>query len=60
MAKEIVEISQANMKATNYEVDVVKQWVPTDILPTKGKIIFKHDGSFYSMKREDFRKIFNE
>ena len=60
MAKEFVTIGIANEGTTNLETDIVKTWKPTNISRFKDTVYFKSDGTYYSMKREDYVKIFNE
>lgn len=57
--KEIVSVGIANAGTKNLDVEVVKTWTPTDVSKSKEIVYFKADGIFYSMKREDYVKIFN-
>lgn len=60
MAKEIVKIGVANGPQINLEVEVVKAWLPKEINAFGDTTFFKHDGIFYSMKRDDFNKIYTK
>lgn len=59
MAKEIVKVGMANQGELNLEVDVVKQWKPKNINHIGTTVFFKNDDTYFSMTREDFKKIFN-
>ena len=58
MAKEVVRIAKANELEKSYEVEVVKTWEPNEISYFSDIVYFKHEGSFYSMKTLEFKKIF--
>jgi hypothetical protein len=59
MAKETVKLGVANAGETNLDVDVVKTWIPKNINHFSDVVFFKHEKIYYSMKRVDFKKIFN-
>jgi len=58
-AKEVVKIGVANSGEINLEVEVVKAWTPKQINYIGTTVFFKNEDTFYSMTREDFKKIFN-
>ena len=60
MGKEIVSVGIANEGETNLDVEVLKTWEPKNIEHIGTTVFFKHDKTYYSMKREDFKKIFNK
>mgnify|MGYP001566257405 CR=1 FL=1 len=59
MIKEMVKVGVANTGETNLEIEVVKTWVPKNITYLGGSAVFKYEKTFYSMKVEDFKRIFN-
>jgi hypothetical protein len=59
MAKEVVTIGVANNGEQNMDVDNIKLWEPKDINYFGDVVFFKHDKTYYSMKRVDFKRIFN-
>ena len=56
---EVVKVGVANSKQINLEVDVLKTWIPKDINYISTTVLFKHDSVYYSMTRDDFKKIYN-
>lgn len=60
MAKEVVKVAIANQTEKNFDVDVVEKWVPTEITNIRDFVIFKHEDTYYSMKRVDFQKIYKQ
>lgn len=59
MAKEVVTIGVANNGEQNMDVDNIKLWEPKDINYFGDVVFFKNDKTYYSMKRADFKRIFN-
>mgnify|MGYP000573622460 FL=1 len=59
MAKETVLVGIANEGETNLDVEVVKKWEPKDINYFGEVVFFKHDKTYFSMKRDVFKKVFN-
>lgn len=59
MAKEFVSVGFANAGVKNLDVEVVKTWTPTNVSRFKDTVYFKSEGSYFSMKREDYVKLFN-
>ena len=60
MGKEIVKVGVANNGEKNLYVDTVKTWEPKKINYIGSTVFFNNDGIFYSMTREDFKKIFDK
>lgn len=58
MGKDYISIGIANEGIKNLELDIVKGWKPTNISRSKDAVYFKAEGKFYSMKREDYFKVF--
>ena len=58
-AKEIVNVGVANEGEITLDVDIVKNWVPKDINYFGDVVFFKNEKTYYSMKRMDFKRIFN-
>lgn len=59
MAKESVKVGVANNGETNLDVEVIKAWVPKNINYIGTTVFFKNDTTYYSMSREDFKRIYN-
>lgn len=57
--KETIKVGVANEGETNMDVELIKSWIPKNITYSGDIVIFKADKKFYSMKRDDFKKIFN-
>jgi len=55
-----VLVGIANEGEQRFEIDIVKKWNPTNINYIGDTVFFKADGSYFSMKTIEFRKIFNE
>ena len=60
MAKESVKVGIANEGETNLDIEVVKTWEPKNIEYVGTTVFFRNDKKYYSMTREDFKKIFNK
>jgi hypothetical protein len=60
MAKEMVKVGEANNGELNLDIDVVKTWDPKDINYIGLIVFFKNEKTYYSMTRDDFKKIFNK
>jgi len=58
--RKMVSVGIANDKETNMEEDVLCLWEPKDIIYSGLTVFFKYDDTYYSMKREDFIRIFNK
>ena len=59
MANEIVAVGVANEGEINLQVEQVKDWQPKNINYIGDVVFFKQDKTYYSMKRVDFKRIFN-
>lgn len=55
---DIVKVGFANEGEQNLKVEVVEKWTPKNITYLGDTVFFKNEGSYFSMKREDFQKIF--
>jgi hypothetical protein len=58
MAKQIVKVGVANEGERNLELELVEKWEPKDIHYIGTTAFFKHEKTYYSMNREDFKRIF--
>jgi hypothetical protein len=54
-----VKVGFANEGEQNLKVVDVAKWVPINVTYMNDTVFFKNDGAYFSMKREDFKKIFN-
>lgn len=54
-----VKVGIANETEKNLPIDEVQKWIPKNINYFGDTAYFKHDKTYYSMKRLDFDKIFN-
>jgi hypothetical protein len=59
MAKELIKVGVANSGETNLDIDHLKTWTPKDINYIGTTVFFKNGTTYYSMTREDFKKIYN-
>lgn len=55
-----VLIGVANKGEISIEADVIKNWEISNINYFSNVVYFKHEDTYYSMKREDFKLIFNK
>lgn len=55
----MILVAMANEGEINIDVEVVKTWVPKDINYFGEVVFFKHDKTYFSMKRDVFKKVFN-
>ena len=53
-----VRVGFANEGEQNLKVEIVEKWTPKNITYIGSTVFFKHDGSYFSMTIEDFRRIF--
>lgn len=60
MAKEIIKVGVANKPEQNLDVEVLKLWEPKNINYFNDVAYFKYSDTYYTMKREDFKRIFNK
>ncbi len=60
MEKEIISVGVANEGEINLKVELLKTWEPKNIEYIGTTVFFKYDKTFYSMNREDFKKVFNK
>jgi len=60
MAKESIKVGIANEGETNIDIEVLKTWEPKNIEYIGTSVFFKNDKTYYSMTREEFKKIFNK
>jgi len=59
MAKEVVKVGEANNGELNLDIEIVKKWEPKDINYIGTTVFFKNEKTYYSMTRDDFKKIYN-
>jgi len=59
MDKETVTIGIANEGEHNMSVKDMKDWIPSNQVYFSDTVYFKVDKSYYSMRRIDYEKIFN-
>lgn len=57
--KETVTLGIANTGEKNFKVEDIINWKPEKISYMGDSVFFQVDETFYSMKRLDFREIFN-
>jgi hypothetical protein len=57
--KEVINVGIANEGEISLDVDIVKTWTPKNINYFGDVVFFKQDKTYYSMKRADFKRIFN-
>lgn len=60
MAGNTVLIGVANEGEKSIEVEKIKDWEISKISYFSDMVYFKHSDTFYSMKRNDFKQIFNK
>lgn len=60
MAKEIIKVGVANRPEQNLDVEDIKLWEPKNINYFNDVAHFKNGETYYTMKREDFKRIFNK
>jgi hypothetical protein len=58
MTKQTVNVGVANEKEKNIDVEELKTWSPKNVIYFSDTVYFKHDGTYYSMKRLDYDKLF--
>ena len=56
----MVLVGVANEGEIHVDVEQVKLWEPKNINYIGEVVFFKNDGTYYSMKRDVFKKIFNK
>jgi len=55
---EVVKVGVANSGEKNLEVDIVEKWEPKEINYIGTTVFFKHIDTFFSMTRDDFKRVF--
>jgi hypothetical protein len=60
MGERMVLVGIANEGEKNFNVDEMKTWEISNISFLSDFVYFKKDGVFHSMKRKDFKEIFNK
>jgi hypothetical protein len=50
----------ANETEKNFDVEILKTWEPKNINYFGDTVYFKNGDTYYSMKRQDFDKIFKK
>ena len=58
MEKKTVEVAFANEGTQRLKIEIVEKWEPKKISRVGHTIFFEADGTFVSMKTEDYNKIF--
>ena len=58
MTKQTVNVGVANEKEKNIDVEELKTWSPKNVSYFSDTVYFKHDGTYFSMKRLDYDKLF--
>ena len=56
---EIVKVGFANEGEQNLKVSIVENWIPKNITYVSDTVFFKNGDAYFSMKIEDFKRIFN-
>lgn len=59
MVKEVVKVGEANNGELNLDIEVVKTWEPKDINYIGATVFFQNEKTYYSMTRDDFKRIYN-
>jgi hypothetical protein len=59
MSNEIIPVGVANEGEINVSVEVLVKWNPTNINYFGDVVFFKNGDSYFSMRRTDFKRIFN-
>jgi hypothetical protein len=54
-----VNVGFANEGSKILKIDDVSKWTPTNLTYMGDTVFFKNEDAYFSMKREDFKKIFN-
>lgn len=60
MTKQTLSVGVANETEKNFDVEILKTWEPKNINYFGDTVYFKHEETYYSMKRQDFDKIFKK
>lgn len=60
MAGSTVLVGVANEGEMSIEVDLIKNWEVSKITYFSDMVYFKSGDTFFSMKRNDFKQIFNK
>lgn len=55
----MVKVGFANDGEYNLKTEHVAKWTPKNITYVGDTVFFKNGDSYFSMKREDFKRIFN-
>lgn len=55
---ETVRVGFANEGEQILRVEIVEKWTPKNINYIGDTVFFKSDNSYFSMRREDFKRIF--
>ena len=59
MGKDIVKVAIANEGEINLDIEIVSKWEPKDMHYFSDTVFFKNGDVYFSMKRVDFKRIFN-
>jgi hypothetical protein len=59
MSDEMITIGEANNGELVLAMSVLKTWVPKNISYIGSTVFFKSGQTYYSMTREDFKRIYN-
>jgi len=60
MTKQTISVGVANEKEKNFDIEELKSWNPKNINYFSDTVYFKHEDTYFSMKRQDFDKIFKK
>ncbi len=60
MAKEMIKVGVGNEKERNMDVEDIKNWIPKKISYIGPVALFKVEDIYYTMNREDFKRIYNK
>lgn len=60
MTKQTVSVGIANEAERNFDIEILKTWQPKNINYFSDTVYFKNEDTYYSMKRQDFDKIFKK
>jgi hypothetical protein len=59
MSNEMITVGEANNGELVLSITVLKTWTPKNISYIGATVFFKNEKTYYSMTRENFKKIYN-
>lgn len=60
MSKELINVGVANMDSMSVEIEILKKWDVKNMMYIGDTVFFSVDGSYFSMKTKDFKRIYNK